>query len=104
MIGYHAMAGTQGAVLDHTMLIRVIINVYLNDRRVGEIRIDTSILGYFNVLIVLVTGCRKAVEEARLLLGDIESVAVKEGFGRNLALCLPPTKSRKMIYEAAKSG
>ena len=102
MIGYHAMAGTRGAVLDHTMATRVIVNVYINDQRVGEIGIDASILGYFNIPVGLVTGCRKAVEEAKLLLGDIESVAVKEGFSRNFALCLPPVKSRRMIYEAAK--
>jgi len=84
------------------MSTRVIVNVYMNDQQVGEIGIDASILGYFNVLVALVTGCKRAVEEARLLLGDIESVAVKEGFGRNLALCLPPARSRKMIYEAAK--
>jgi D-aminopeptidase len=42
------------------------------------------------------------VEEAMLLLGDIESVVVKEGLGRNLALCPLLAKSRKMIYEAAK--
>ncbi len=102
MIGYHAMAGTEGAVLEHTMSSRSIVNVYINDLRVGEIGIDASILGYFNVPIGLITGCRKAVEEAKSLLGNIEGVAVKEGFGRNFAMCLSPIKSRKLIREAAK--
>ncbi|MEM2849586.1 MAG: M55 family metallopeptidase [Candidatus Bathyarchaeia archaeon] len=102
MVGYHAMAGTQKAVLDHTMSTRVIVDAYINDRRVGEIGIDASILGYFNVPIALVTGCRMAVEEAKSLLGSIESVIVKDGLSRNFAMCLPPVKSRKLIREAAK--
>lgn len=102
MIGYHAMAGTQGAVLDHTMSTRVIVDAYINGRRVGEIGIDAAILGYFNVPVGLVSGCRMAVEEAKALLGDIEGVIVKEGLSRNFAVCLPPVKSRKLIREAAK--
>lgn len=102
MIGYHAMAGTQKAVLEHTMSTRVILDAYINDRRVGEIGIDASILGCFNVPVALVTGCRMAVEEAKSLFGNIEGVVVKEGLSRNFAICLPPVKSRKLIREAAK--
>jgi len=102
MIGYHAMAGTKGAVLDHTMATGIIVNAYINDLKVGEIGIDASIVGYFGVPVALITGCRKAVEEARALLGDIEWAAVKEGLSRNFAICLPPSKSRKLIREAAE--
>ena len=102
MIGYHAMAGTKGAVLDHTMATGIIVNAYINDLKVGEIGIDASIVGYFGVPVALITGCRKAVEEARALLGDIEWVAVKEGLSRNFAICLSPSKSRKLIREAAE--
>jgi D-amino peptidase len=104
MIGYHAMAGTQRAVLDHTMSTRVIVDAYINGRRVGEIGIDASILGYFDVPVGLVSGCRMAVEEAKSLLGDIEGVVVKEGLSRNFAICLPPAKSRGLIREAAKKA
>lgn len=102
MIGYHAMAGTQGAVLDHTMSTRVIVNAYINDLRVGEIGIDASILGYFDIPVALVTGCKMAVEEAMSLLGGIEGVIVKEGLSRNFAICLSPPRSRNIIREAAK--
>ncbi|MEM3694201.1 MAG: M55 family metallopeptidase [Candidatus Bathyarchaeia archaeon] len=104
MIGYHAMAGTQGAVLDHTMSTRVIYDVRLNCMRVGEIGIDASILGAFGIPIALVTGCLKACEEARSLLGDVETVAVKEGLSRNVAICLPPTKARSLIKQGAKKA
>jgi D-amino peptidase len=104
MIGYHAMAGTRGAVLDHTMSTRAIVNAYINDRRVGEIGIDAAMLGCFEVPVALVTGCKMAVEEARSLLGSIEGVVVKEGLSRNFAICLSPARSRKLIREAARNA
>ena len=102
LVGYHAMAGAQGAIMDHTMESQVIVNAYINDRKVGEIGIEAAIAGYFKVPIALVTGCRQAVEEAKALLGDVEVVAVKEGVGRHSAICLPPAKVRGLIREAAK--
>lgn len=102
MVGYHAMAGTQSAVLDHTMSTRVVVNAYINGRRVGEIGIDALMLGYFGVPVALITGCEMAVEEARLLLGRIEGVVVKKGLSRNFAMCLPPARSRRLIRDAAR--
>ncbi len=104
MIGYHAMAGTEGAVLDHTMATRVIVNAYINEKRVGEIGIDAAILGYFEVPVGLVSGCRMAAQEAKTLLGRVETVVVKEGFSRNFAACLPPARSRKLIRETAEKA
>jgi len=101
MIGYHAMAGTQGGVLEHTMSTRVVTNVFINSRTVGEIGIDAAIFGFFGIPVVLVSGCKKAVEEAKELIDDIEGVIVKDGVSRNFAECLPPSKTRKMITEAA---
>lgn len=102
LVGYHAMAGTQGAVLDHTMSTRVIVNAHINGIRVGEIGIEASTLGYFGVPVVLVTGCKKAVEEARSLLGNVEGVVAKVGVSRNVAICSSPKKVRKLIRSAAK--
>jgi len=102
LVGYHAMAGTAGAVLDHTMSTRVVYEVRVNGLKVGEIGIHALILGVFNIPVALVTGCKKAVEEAKSLLGDIEAVEVKEGLSRNSALLLPPRKTRPMIMEAAE--
>jgi len=102
MVGYHAMAGTQAGVLEHTMSTRVVMNVFINSRRVGEIGIDAAIVGYFGTPVILISGCKKAVEEARELIGDVEGVIVKEGVSRNFAECLPQSKTRRMIAEAAE--
>jgi D-amino peptidase len=102
MVGSHAMVGTEGAVLEHTQSTRVIMDVHINGIRVGEIGTEASIAGYFGVPVALVTGDDKAAMEARGLLGDVETVAVKEGVSRNCAICLAPKKARRLITEAAE--
>ncbi|RLE80918.1 MAG: aminopeptidase [Thermoprotei archaeon] len=102
LIGYHAMAGTPRAVLDHTMSSLAIHDVYLNGVKVGEIGLMAAIAGYYDVPVGLVTGCEKACEEARKLLGDVEFVVTKRGYGRNYAITLSPKKARKLIREASK--
>jgi len=102
MIGYHAMAGTQNGVLEHTMSTRVLVNVYVNGKRVGEIGIDAAIVGFYSIPVVLVSGCKRAIEEAMEIIGDIEGVVIKEGISRNFAECLPPSRTRRMITEAAE--
>jgi len=102
MVGYHAMAGTRNGVLEHTMSTRVLVNVYINGKRAGEIGIDAAIVGSYGIPVVLVSGCKRAIEEATELIGDIEGVVVKEGISRNFAECLPPSRTRRMIAEAAE--
>ena len=49
----------------------------------------------------LVAGDRAACEEARALLGEVETVAVKEGVSASAARCVPLMRAREMIGEAA---
>jgi len=103
LIGYHAMAGSDKGVLSHTMSSRSIYRIQVNGIDVGEIAIDSAILGSFDIPVVLVTGCSEAVKEAKRFLGDdIEVVAVKEALGRFDAICLAPTKAHQLIREAAE--
>jgi D-amino peptidase len=101
MIGYHAMAGTENGVLEHTMATRILTNVHINGRKVGEIGIDATIIGHYGIPVVLASGCRRAIEEAKGIVGDIEEVITKEGISRNFAECLPPSRTVGMIKEAA---
>ena len=43
LLGYHAMAGTPGAVLEHTMSSKTVQNYWLNGRKVGEIGLDAGV-------------------------------------------------------------
>ncbi|MCS7285903.1 MAG: M55 family metallopeptidase [Anaerolineae bacterium] len=103
-IGYHSMAGTHAGVMDHTYMGRVVYNVYLNGKLMGELGLNSALAGTFGVPVGLVTGDDKVVEEARRLLGEIQTVVVKEAVGRYSARCLPPAEARERIKKAATAA
>lgn len=100
-IGYHAKRGSYLGVLEHTYHGGVVSDIAINGRQMGEVGINAALAGYFNVPVVLVTGDRAVVEEAKSLLGDVEVAMVKEGVGRFAARCLSPSKAQRLIKEKA---
>lgn len=102
LVGYHARSGTQKAVLDHTQSSKTWRRYYINGIELGEIGQMAVMAGHFNVPVICVTGDLAATLEAKALLGDIETAAVKEGRARQAAICLAPAKARELIRAAAK--
>lgn len=100
-VGYHAASGTGAAVLEHTWSGRA-VEVRLNGRVVGETGLNAALAGAYGAPVVLVTGDTAVTEEARALLGEIETVAVKEGVTRTAARCLHPEVAGKQIRQAAE--
>lgn len=98
LLGYHAMAGTYEAVLDHTMNQREIQNVWINDKKCGELGIDSAILSDMNIPIIMVSGDDKTCREAEDLIPGVVTVEVKKGTDRNGAMLLPLEKAQKVIY------
>jgi len=103
-LGYHAMAGTDAAVLNHTIYGSMVQDVWINDRLVGETGINAGVAGYFGVPVGAVSGDDKLAKEASALLGNIETAVVKEGIDRYVARCLPLVESRERIKNAAKKA
>jgi len=103
LVGYHAMAGTPGAVIAHTMT-GAWREFRANGRLLGEVGIDAAIAGCVGVPVALVTGDDKVCAEARALLGPIQTAVVKTGLGRHRALCLPVSHTQALIHEAARSA
>jgi len=101
LIGYHAASGTGGAVMEHTWTGRI-FEAAINGRVVGETGLNAALAGAYGVPVVLVAGDAAVTKEARELLGDIETVAVKEGIARTAARCLHPEVARERIREAAE--
>jgi len=101
-VGYHAAAGTGAAVLAHTWMSRVMVEVRLNGQIVGETGLNAALAGAYGVPVVLVTGDTAVAREARTLLGEIETVAVKEGITRTAARCLHPKVAQERIRQAAE--
>ncbi|MGQ9729835.1 MAG: M55 family metallopeptidase [Candidatus Zipacnadales bacterium] len=100
LIAYHARAGVLHGVMAHTYQFGV-YSLKFNDIEVGELGTDAALAGHFGVPVGLVTGDHAACEEARELLGEVETVAVKQGISRSAAICLPLEEARTQITRAA---
>lgn len=111
MVGQHAKSNTDGGHLSHTGSFAVEEET-INGVSVGEMGVNMLVAGYFGVPTVLVCGDVAAAEEARALVPNIETVAVKEGLKRGpatgltgpensrfngAAIHLHPTKARELI-------
>jgi D-amino peptidase len=103
-IGYHARAGSAPAVHDHTWSSSTIYDARLNGKPMGEIMLNAALAGHFSVPVALVTGDQLATAEAREVLGDVETVAVKIAIGRCAADCLPPARTAPIIRQAAQKA
>src|ERR1700744_2825629 len=99
-VGYHSCAGTEGGVLNHTLLGKEVQNVYLNGEPTGETRLNAASAGHFGIPVLLVAGDAAVGEEARRVLGDVETVAVKDGIDKFTADCLHPKVAQEQIREA----
>jgi len=99
-VGYHSMAGTLHGVMAHTFALSV-FSLSFNGVEVGEIGTDAALCGHHGVPVGLVAGDVAACAEARGLLGDVETVAVKEGVSRSAARCVPVLRARELIEAAA---
>ncbi len=80
LLGYHAMAGTQGAVLEHTYSSASIQNVWLNGRKSGEIGLDAAIAAEHGVPVILVSGDDKTCAEAKDWIPGVVTCEVKKGY------------------------
>ncbi len=79
LLGYHAMAGTPRAVLEHTMSSRHWQNFLLNGKPAGEVAIDAGIAGDSDVPLIMVSGDDKLCAEAKVLLPETVAVETKQG-------------------------
>ena len=79
LLGYHAMAGTRQAILEHTMSSKGWQNFSMNGRLTGEVGIDAAIAGDHGVPTVLVTGDDKVCREAKSFIKGVVVGQVKKG-------------------------
>lgn len=81
LLGYHAMAGTEKAILEHTWSSREIQNLFINGVKTGEIGLDAAIAAEYGKPVILVTGDDKACAEARAFIPGVVTAQVKTGYG-----------------------
>lgn len=103
MIGFHAMAETEGALLPHTYS-HDNKALYLNGELVGEIGMEAAIAGSYGVPLIMVSGDSKGIEEGEKILEDFEKATVKYAIDDGGAVCLPPSVTREIIKKKAASA
>lgn len=84
--GYHAMEGTLGGVLAHTMSSVRVQHYKLNGRYIGEVDIDAHIAAEKGIPSVFFSGGDIACRQARQSLEGIATVATKQELARNKAI------------------
>jgi D-amino peptidase len=101
-VGYHARAGTPDAVLKHTMSL-ALYDVILNGLRMPEGGWNAAIAGYFDVPVVFLSGDSAICRQIREILGNVETVAVKDGIGKAASM-IHPAKAREMIQKGVAAA
>ena len=101
LTGYHAAAGTQNGVLDHTFRGATVRQIRLGTLVAGEAAFNAALAGHFKVPVALVTGDATAVAQTKRILTQVEAVAVKEPVGRLAARSYSPVEARRRIKEGA---
>jgi D-amino peptidase len=97
-VGYHAMAGTPGALLSHTWIGSIVSEVRVNGRPFGETALNAGIAGDLGIPVVFLSGDEAACDEARTFLGDrLVTVPVKRAFGAKSAVCRTPSDTAEAI-------
>ena len=84
--GYHAMEGTLGGVLAHTMSSKTVQFYKLNGRHIGEIDMDAYIAASYGIPSCFFAGGDIACAQASRAVEDIVTVVTKKELSRNEAV------------------
>ncbi|MBN1672065.1 MAG: M55 family metallopeptidase [Kiritimatiellae bacterium] len=104
LLGYHAMAGTPAAVLEHTMSSKAWQNFWLNGVAVGEVSIDAGLAGDQGTPTIMVSGDDKVCREARRFLKGVVPVQVKQALDLEGAILLSKEQAHRRITAGAKKA
>lgn len=97
IIGQHAMAGVRSGNMNHTQNSLLIDSITINGTLVGEIAQWALYWGAAGMPFIFLSGEEDACAEARALIPEIETVAVKRGLSRNSAISVSPAEARRLI-------
>lgn len=101
LLGYHAMAGTEGAILSHTWSSEGIQHLFLNGQPAGEIAIDAAIAGECGKPVIMLSGDDKLCAEARALLPWAMTAEVKRGLTSTGGILLSQARAHALLRECA---
>jgi len=103
LVGYHAMAGTLGGIMEHTITGGV-HHLWVNGIETGEMGLSAGVAGRYGVPLVMVSSDSAGCKEAEELIPGVITTATKEGFGRYMGRLLHPSETAPAIEQAAHDG
>ena len=103
LVGYHAMAGTLGGIMEHTITGGV-HRLFVNGIETGEMGLAAGVAGRYGVPIVTITSDSAGCREAEALIPGVITASTKEGFGRYMGRLLHPSETGPAIEKAAHDG
>ena len=103
LVGYHAMAGTQGAIMEHTITGGV-HRLRVNGDLIGEIGLAAGVAGMYGVPLVMVSSDLAGCREAESLVPGLAYAVTKEGYGRFMGRLRHPSETGPDIEHAAEQG
>jgi D-amino peptidase len=95
----HARAGTECAVLNHTYVMRDVVEVRLSGNPIGELGLNGIWASYLGSGLIMVVGDDQTAEEARQFDPQVETAVLKEGLSQFSARHL----SLKEVEEVLKT-
>ena len=104
LLGYHAMAGTPRAILEHTMSSKKVQNYFINGKKVGELGLDAAILTEYEKPIIMVSGDDALCAEAKEFLPRVTAVEVKKASSCYGGALLSPARAEQRIRDGVKKA
>ena len=104
LLGYHAMAGTPKAILEHTMSSKKVQNYWINEKKVGEVGLDAAILTDYGKPIIMVSGDDALCREAKDILPRVTAVEVKKASTCHGGALLPPHLAEQRIRQGVRQA
>jgi len=103
LVGYHAMAGTLGGIMEHTITGGV-HRLWVNGVECGEMGLSAGVAGRLGIPLVMVSSDAAGCAEAAGLIPGVETAVTKVGLGRYMGNLLHPEETAVLIEEAARKG
>ena len=100
LVGYHAMAGTLGGIMEHTITGGV-HRLWVNGVETGEMGLSAGVAGVCGVPLAMVSSDAAGCAEAATLVPGVEAAVTKEGHGRYMGRLLHPSETGPLIEAAA---
>lgn len=104
LIGYHARASAENAVLAHTYSSVAYQYIKVNGMELGEIGLDAAVAGAYGVPVIFVSSDDKGVAEAKSILPWIETVETKQSFAYTRIVSKHPKTVVKEIFAGVQNA